>query len=183
MATLSGSHISEDQLVDLLKQKDQEGLEYLYDRYAPALFGVILRIVPDEKLAEDALQESFIKIWRKIESYNPQKGRLFTWMLNICRNTAIDTRRSKQFTSSQKSQTLDSSYENQAALSSRMPIEHIGVSEQVKALDAPLREVIDLLYFQGYTQSEAAKALNLPLGTLKTRARTAIRVLRKRLQE
>lgn len=174
--------MTEDRLIQSLKERSKGALEQLYDRYSAALYGVILRIIPDETLAEDVLQETFIKIWRKIDTYDSRKGRLFTWILNIARNTAIDTRRSKQFTKPQKTQALDNTFSNQESLSATIPIEHIGVKENVANLKIEYQKIIDLLYFQGYSQSEAAKELEIPLGTLKTRARAAIQELRKHFQ-
>ncbi|HEY0031415.1 MAG TPA: sigma-70 family RNA polymerase sigma factor, partial [Bacteroidia bacterium] len=87
---------TEDELIALLKNKDLVAYNALYDNYSAALYGIITRIVPAEEIAEDLLQEVFIKIWKSIDSYDPKKGRLFTWMLNISRNASIDYARSKQ---------------------------------------------------------------------------------------
>ena len=82
---------SEEELVNLLKQNNKAAFSYLYDHYSGALFGIILKIVnQDEETSEDVLQDVFIKIWKKIATYDSTKGTLFTWMLNIARNTAID---------------------------------------------------------------------------------------------
>nr|WP_262908624.1 sigma-70 family RNA polymerase sigma factor [Hymenobacter translucens] len=150
-----------------------------YDKYSTALYGVILRIVKKEEIAEDVLQESLVKIWHSFASYDATKGRLFTWVLNISRNLAIDKIRSRQYRVSSHTQTLeDSSAMRQAASSSFRP-EHIGLEEITRKLNPEQKQIIDLLYFGGFTQSEAAEELNLPLGTVKTRARTALKVLAK----
>lgn len=163
----------------LLKQKDMKAFEALYDNYSAALFGVVSRIVNSEELAQDILQESFIKIWKSIEGYDPSKGRLFTWMLNIARNTAIDTVRSKQYRQEGQIRSIeDSVYSVNKQSKINTPVDHIGVKEALPQLSEEHRLVLDMLYFGGYTQEEAAKELNLPLGTLKTRARAAIRHLR-----
>ena len=86
---------TEQELISLLKSRDNRAFGYLYDNYSAALFGIITQIVGDMELANDVLQEVFINVWRKIETYDPTKGRLFTWMLNIARNASIDILRSK----------------------------------------------------------------------------------------
>ena len=86
-------HTSEEALVSALQQKDRSALEYLYDHYSSALLGVVVRIIKKEELAEEILQDVFLKIWDRIDSYDASKGKLFTWMLNIARNQAIDKTR------------------------------------------------------------------------------------------
>jgi RNA polymerase sigma factor (sigma-70 family) len=166
-------------LIEKLKSRDEKALSLLYDKYAAALYGMILKIVKREELAEDVLQESFIKIWSSISQYDASRGRLFTWMLNICRNHAIDKIRSGAYRVSLKTQDITNT--NSKAWSGEMQIrpDHIGLKEITEKLHPDQKQIIDLLYFEGYTQSEVAEALNLPLGTVKTRARNAIIFLSK----
>ncbi len=89
--------IPEDELVALLKSGAANAMGILYDNYSGALYGVIVRIVEKEDAAEDVLQEVFIKIWKNISSYEPTKGRLYTWLVNIARNSAIDSLRVKDW--------------------------------------------------------------------------------------
>ena len=151
-----------------------------YDHYSAALYGVIHRIVKADDEAEDVLQEALVKIWHSMESYDTSKGRLFTWVLNISRNLAIDRIRSRQHRVGSHTQGLDDSptAQRQAAPDTFRP-EHIGLQDLTKQLVPEQRQIIDLLYFGGFTQSEAAEELSLPLGTVKTRARTALRILAK----
>ena len=86
---------TEAELIALLKSRQQPAFGYLYDNYSAALYAVVLAIVPDKEIANDVLQEAFIKIWRQIDSYDAAKGRLFTWMIHIARNASIDMVRSK----------------------------------------------------------------------------------------
>lgn len=88
---------SEQELIALLRQRNDRSFGYLYDNYAGALMGVISAIISDPETARDVLQESFINIWRRIDLYDPAKGRLFTWMMNVARNAAIDKLRSKGY--------------------------------------------------------------------------------------
>lgn len=155
-------------------------MDILYDRYSNALFGVTEKIVRDALLAEDVLQEAFVKIWLNGENYDPSKGRLFTWMLNITRNLALDKLKSKQF--KQNAQTSgQEELTNVAESSQHLNIgeETIGLRELVEKLPADQKRLIDLMYFQGYTQAEIAEELNMPLGSVKTKIRTAMMQLRK----
>ena len=172
--------IDEGDLVLLLQSKDERGFSILYDNYSSALYGVILKIVRTEEIAADVMQDSFVKIWKNIEGYNRTKGTLFTWMLNVARNTAIDKIRSQDFQNSQRNQDLDSTVEiidNQA--SSQFDVDAIGLKKVVENLRPEHRQMIDLLYFQGYTQAEVAEEFNIPLGTVKTRVKAAIVQLRQ----
>jgi len=161
----------EQELVTLLRRKDDQGFAYLYEHYAGALHSVIRQIVNDGELANDVLQETFVNIWRRIESYDSGKGRLFTWMLNIARNAAIDKTRSKAFQQGLKSQPIDGEY---IQASVRPGVDDIGLKKMVWKLKEEQRMLIDLSYFQGYTHEQIAKALNIPLGTVKTRIRSAL---------
>jgi RNA polymerase sigma factor (sigma-70 family) len=169
-------------MVSLLKKRDMNAFGVLYDNYSAALYGVIFRIVNSEEVAQDLLQEAFVKIWKNAESYDAAKGRLFTWMLNIARNTAIDATRSKQFRQDAKIQSIDNSVGTVNRQSKVFtPVNHIGVKEVLGKLKEEHRIIIDMLYFGGYTQDEVAKELNMPLGTVKTRSRAAIQQLRELL--
>jgi RNA polymerase sigma-70 factor (ECF subfamily) len=164
---------SEPELVLLLKQRQQEAYNYLYNHYSGALYSIILNIVPDRDYASDVLQEVFIKIWRQIESYDNTKGRLFTWMLNIARNASIDAVRSKGYQKTQKNLELSENMYD-AGGSTSMNTDKIGLKKIVYNLKEEYRVLIDLSYFQGFTQDEISKMLKVPLGTVKTRMRSAL---------
>ncbi len=167
--------MSEIELVSMLQSKDENAFSYLYDNYSGALYGVILKVVFKEELANDVLQEVFIKIWKNIEQYDASKGRLYTWLLNIARNTAIDTLRSKSFNQDQKTTDIDNNvYLNDYRRSTSNNTDTLGLKQSVMKLKPDFRILIDLAYFQGYTQEDISKALNIPLGTVKTRLRSAI---------
>lgn len=174
---------AEPVLIDLLKKQDEMGLRLLYDYYSAALYGVIFRVVNDRELAEDVLQESFVKIWKNIGSYNAEKGRLYTWLLNIARNTAIDATRSRAFRDSGQIQSIeDNVYQVDRKHQHAMGVDHIGLAKVLDQLKPEHRKLIDLLYFGGYTQSEVAEELAIPLGTVKTRVKAAMTRLRELLQ-
>jgi RNA polymerase sigma-70 factor, ECF subfamily len=172
--------IAEDALVSLLQSKDERGFSILYDNYSSALYGVILKIVRSEEIAADVMQDAFVKIWKNIEGYNRSKGTLFTWILNVARNTAIDKIRSQEFQNSQKNQDLETSInfiDNQG--SSQFDVDAIGIRKVVESLRPEHQQMIDLLYFQGYTQAEVSEEFNIPLGTVKTRVKAAVVQLRQ----
>lgn len=169
------------QLIFRVQQSDQAALGELYDAYGGALYGVIIRIVRSRELAEQALQDTFVKVWRNAVSYDPGKGRLFTWLLNIARNTAIDITRTTGFQQQQKTESLDHLV-HQAGGDSINP-DHLGLRETVHRLDEKYRSLINLVYFKGYTQEEVAEETGIPLGTVKTRLRYAMSELRTLLGE
>jgi len=129
--------------------------------------------VPDRELANDLLQEVFIKIWRQIESYDNAKGRLFTWMLNVARNASIDAVRSKNFQQSKNNRELTENVYDEGG-SIQTNTDRIGLRKIVHRLKDDYKVLVELSYFEGYTQDEISKMLNIPLGTVKTRLRTAL---------
>ena len=167
----------------MLRQRNEHSFGYLYDNYSGALLGIIAAIVPDEETARDVLQEVFINIWKNIGSYDPVKGRLFTWMLNIARNASIDKLRSRSYQDSLKNQPVSSSQESNVTSMATLPqIVDTGLKKVLSRLKEEYRVLIDLSYFQGYTHDEISKILGIPLGTVKTRLRTALTHLRTMIQ-
>lgn len=174
---------TERELVSSLKSRDNKAFSYLYDNYSSSLYTVIAQLVDDKDIANDVLQEVFINIWRKIESYDPVKGRLFTWMLNIARNASIDTLRSRSFRNSRKNQSLQRSKEwSETGRPGSVNIDNIGLKRIVERLKKEHRVLIDLAYFKGYTHEEIAQIEDIPLGTVKTRIRNALTQLREYLK-
>jgi RNA polymerase sigma-70 factor (ECF subfamily) len=169
---------SEQELVALLNQQDNDAFNYLYDHYSGALFTIVNQIVPDKDTASDVLQEVFVNIWKKIDSYDPAKGRLFTWMLNIARNAAIDKVRSKGYRDNQRNQPIAESENSGIGMSTNPMINDVGLKKVLTTLNEEYRKLIDLSYFQGFTHEEIAKTMGIPLGTVKTRIRSAISQLR-----
>lgn len=175
---------NETELVHGLKGRDQQVFSYLYDHYSPALYGVVLKVLNDENIANDVLQEVFLKIWRNVEKYETNKGRLFTWMLNIARNAAIDALRSKSHKLDQKIQELGNDvYHHTSQLAVHPSVDHLGLSKVLEKLSKEQRIIIDLAYYKGCTQEEISRVLDIPLGTVKTRMRNAIIQLRNILKQ
>jgi len=173
---------TEPELVTLLKKRLQSAFNYLYDNYSGALYGVILSIVQDKELANDVLQEVFIKIWRQIDQYDAEKGRLFTWMINISRNASIDTLRSKNYHNQKQNRELTENVYS-AAGTINMETDRIGLRKLITGLKEEHKVLVELAYFEGYTQDEISKLLKIPLGTVKTRLRTALVQLRDLLKK
>lgn len=172
---------SEQELVFLLQQRNEKAFGYLYENYSGALYGIVNAIVTDKEMANDVLQNVFINIWRKIESYDATKGRLFTWMLNIARNAAIDEVRSKGYRDTQKNLPISESGDIPGAVTAAVT-EDVGLKKVLTKLKGELRVLVDMSYFQGFTHEEISKALNIPLGTVKTRIRSALIQLRTMIQ-
>lgn len=172
---------SEQELVVLLNGQSNDAFNYLYDNYSGAIYTIINQIVLDKDTANDVMQEVFVNIWRKIKTYDASKGRLFTWMLNIARNAAIDKVRSRGFRDNQKTQAIPEG-ESGVVISSNPTVSDVGLQKVLTTLNEEYRKLIDLSYFQGFTHEEIAKMLGIPLGTVKTRIRTAISQLRTMIQ-
>lgn len=171
---------NEEALVQGLKLHEEQAYHYFYDHYGKAIFGVIYQVVPNQEAAEDILQEVFVKIWKNINSYDPSKGRLFTWVLNIARNQSIDYTRSKEFNKDGKTISLSENVNSGEGLF-QTNHQDAGLKKVIEGLPEEGRKLLELSYFLGYTHEEIAQMLKLPLGTVKTRLRSTIIELRKRL--
>ena len=169
-----------DQLVAKFQQKDYDSFQKLYNMYSESMHGVIFNIVRNKEVAEEVLQDAFIKAWNNAESYSPKKGRIFTWLLNISRNAAIDKTRSKNFKKSK--QNSDATFfvdilEDHDNLDAQTNA--IGIRKFVDELKDQCKKLIELIYFKGFTQKETSETMNIPLGTVKTNNRKCISQLRK----
>ena len=171
---------SEEETIALLQKKDEQAFAYLYENYSGAILGVIQKIISIQSLAEDTLQDTFVKIWKGIDSYDSSKGRLFTWMIKIARNTSLDVVKSKDFKNSRKNQEMsDFVYDFKQDNSTARHLDSVGLKSVINKLKEDFRVIIDMAYYQGYTQVEIAEHLNIPLGTVKTRARNALMALKQ----
>lgn len=180
---INAPQIDQNQLITELRLKNKEAFNNFYRSYSPAIYGVIFRIVNDEDVAKEILQDAFLKFWQKIDQYDPEKGRLFTWMINISRNLAIDKIRSKELRKAEKTDTL----ENYVTTIDRdhqgsVEIDSIGLKESLHALRDEERFILEMSYFKGYTQSEISDEFEIPLGTVKTRLRMGLKNLRNALK-
>lgn len=175
--------MTQEELIPLILKKEERAFTIMYDMYSKSLFAVISNLLKETEDAEDVLQEVFVKIWKSIDSYSESKGRFYTWIVNIARNTAIDKLRSKGFNNSQKNLSADNFVhllDDSNKLINR--IDTIGIREFVAKLKPKCIQLIELLFFQGFTQQEASDELAIPLGTVKTQNRTCINDLRTYLK-
>lgn len=145
--------------------------------YSSTLFGTISLMIKGDE-ANDILQEVMIKIWNSPGQYDPGKGRLFTWMLNITRNYTIDVIRSKRFKNQLKNTDITEIENFEALKRTDYNPNVIGIKDLIKRLNPDQQKILEVIYFKGYTFQEAADEMNLPLGTLKTKVRSALIELR-----
>jgi RNA polymerase sigma-70 factor (ECF subfamily) len=176
---------SDQSLMRRLAARDDKALEELYDRYSRLIFSVLLRITGQAELAEELLQETFLRLWRNAESYHETRGELRPWLLTVARNLAFDHRRTKVEQQRQREFHL----EIVPALSGGPPTEELyarrervrQVREVIGTLPSSQQRALHLAYFEGMSQSEIARAMDEPLGTVKTWVRTALHQLREQL--
>ncbi|GAB4024732.1 RNA polymerase sigma factor [Spirosoma koreense] len=167
-------HLTEERLVLALRQGDSKAFQQLYTRYNQALFVSIIQLIKDPAEAEDLLQDAYVKAWQRFSSYDSQQGSLYTWLYNIARHTALDALRKRKLAL----QPLSPEAEAVSILTDveQDPTDfHTLVRQQ---LPATYWQVLDLAYWQGYTQKEIAVRLGLALGTVKTRHRQSLISLR-----
>lgn len=171
------SYSLEKHIVELLEKGDKAAINLLYENYSDSLYGVILKITRNEELAQDALQESFVKIWKNAERYDSKKAKLFTWLYRIARNTAIDKLRSFNNRFNKEIQ-IDKS-DVYILPTSSLNQDVIDLKEHVTKLEEKYQIVLNALFFEGMTQQEASEELDIPLGTIKSRLKIGLRDLRK----
>ncbi|MEM5564109.1 RNA polymerase sigma factor [Psychroserpens sp. AS72] len=167
----------EQQIVELLAKGDKKALNLLYENYSDSLYGVILKVTINEEIAQDALQETFIKVWKNAKKYDSKKAKLFTWLYRIAKNTAIDKLRSfnNRF---EKEVQIDNS--NVYILpTANLNQDVLDLKEHVARLDEKYQIVLKALFFEGMTQQEASDELDIPLGTIKSRLKIGLRELKK----
>lgn len=173
-----------------VKNGDQAAFAELYDRYAPLVFSMVVRIVQETAEAEDVVQEIFLTVWNKVSLFNEEKGSVYTWIVTITRRKAIDRLRSKEMMNRRERIDEDTAGTIPDAAYMANPLnvaigaEYDGMMRSaLMSLSDDQRQVIELSYYEGYTQEQIAGRLNIPLGTVKTRMRQGLMKLRDFLQE
>lgn len=176
---------AEGALIRRLQAREPQAVADLYDRYGRPCFGLILRVVRNESIAEDLVQETFLRVWNRVHAFNPERGGLGPWILAVARNRAIDYLRSVDGRMARNALEIDKMEE---------PMAYSGLEEELLNLDrvkllknafaklsAQQKQVLELAYYEGLSQTEMAERLNQPLGTVKTWVRSALRILREQL--
>jgi len=173
------TNLTEKEIVLLLHQRDLRGMNALYDQYGNYIFGLICKIIKHDDIAETVLQDTFLKVWNQIELFSIEKGRFITWVINIARNTAIDMTRSKNYKQTLNLISLENVPANTNITNIGVRMENLDIRDIVSGLDQKYYEVIELIYFKGFTHVEVAEELDIPLGTVKGRVRKAFKDLRE----
>lgn len=174
-------------LVEKIKHRDASALAGAYDRYGTLAFSLIVRITRDPSVAEDLVQELFLRLWNRIHDFDESRGSLNVWVLTIARNMAIDYVRSSHSRFRARSQSLDQtdhpSISYKASEVDSILDNSKAVEEAFVTLNSNQRKVLEMAYFEGFSQSEIASRLEEPLGTVKSWMRSALMRLRTTMEE
>jgi RNA polymerase sigma-70 factor (ECF subfamily) len=177
------AHLSDEALVALMARSEQRALAELYDRYGRPAYGLALRVLRDESLAEDAVQDGFLTVWRTAARFIPEQGKASTWILTLVHRRAVDLVRREQRRRAdaidEVADPIGGSVDEVAWL--RLQREHVQAA--LRKLPDREREALELAYYGGFTQSELAERLGQPLGTIKSRMFTGLSRLRELLEE
>lgn len=171
----------DQEIISKIKAGNEDGLRLLYQNYSATLYGIAIRHLNHQMYAEEVLQNTFLKVWNKIDMFDPEKASLYTWMVNILKNSAIDIQRTQKFQKEQKTISFDTdvhSVKQEHILSMGLEAKQL-----LKDLDEKYVQVLDYLYLRGYSQSEMSEELDIPIGTIKTRVKKALDILRSRLDK
>jgi RNA polymerase sigma-70 factor, ECF subfamily len=175
------------ELAERLKRHDPQAMTDLYDRYGRLAYSLIIRVVHDAGVAEDLVQETFLRIWNRVHAFDAEKGALGPWVLTVARNRAIDYLRSTDGRMAKSALELDALEQPGAFADMERDMVNSERARRVRAAFSKLNPnqqmVIELAYFEGLSQTEMAERTNQPLGTVKTWMRSALRVLRNELAE
>jgi len=177
---------SDTELIEKIKQKDSRALEELYDRYERPIYSFAFKILKDQMLAEEVVQELFFRIWHASDKYEENKGKVISWMFTLTRNIAIDLVRKhnrRKAESLTESEQMEQIAEENSDISTQVTDNIIGekVREVLNELNSEQKQIIEKIYFQGYTQQEVSDAFAIPLGTVKGRVRLAMKQLKQKM--
>lgn len=177
------AHLSDEALVALVSRSDDSALAELYDRVGRIAYGLAYRILRDESLAEDAVQEAFLGLWRSAGSFIPERARASTWILTLVHRRAVDLVRREQRRRTEPLEGAPERSEGSAEEAAWLRLERTRVQTALAELPDQQREAIELAYYGGYTQSELAERLGEPLGTIKSRMFSGLSRLRELLDD
>ena len=177
------AHLSDEALVALVARAEESALAELYDRIGGTAYGLAHRILRDEALAEDAVQEAFLALWRSAGSFIPERAKASTWLLTLVHRRAVDLVRREQRRRAEPLESAPEPLEGSAEDVAWLRLERERVQAALAELPDQQREAIELAYYGGYTQSELAERLGEPLGTIKSRMFSGLARLRELLGE
>jgi RNA polymerase sigma factor (sigma-70 family) len=175
------AHLSDEALVALTARAEQSALAELYDRYGRPAYGLALRVLRDESLAEDAVQDAFLTVWNSAQRFVPERGKASTWILTLVHRRAVDVVRREQ---RRRADSLDAAQEPAAGEVDEeawLRLQRERVQAALRRLPDPQREALELAYYGGFTQSELADRLGQPIGTIKSRMFNGLARLRELL--
>jgi RNA polymerase sigma-70 factor (ECF subfamily) len=175
---MAGEFPSDAELLDRIRRQDREALRALYQRHGRLVFGLVIRLVGDPATAEEVVQDVFVRVWSKAGSFQREKAAAATWILRIARNRAIDALRSRSRTLRAHPWDLVPEDDLTPERGFDLAEESVEVREALGALEPDQIRVLRLAYYQGKTHQEIAEALGEPLGTVKSRIRTALLKMR-----
>lgn len=168
----------EQRIIYLLNDGDKEAIQLVFKHYGPVLLNVILRVVGAREMAEDVLQQVLLKVWKNSDTFNQEKGSLFTWLVAISRNAALDKLKTKDFKLSQKSKSALQVVAIENRPDSNNSLEKLVARQMLEQLPENYHQLIKMSFFEGFSHQEISDRLNIPLGTVKTRIRMALKHLR-----
>jgi RNA polymerase sigma factor (sigma-70 family) len=180
----SFAHLSDEAIVALVARADQSALSELYDRFGRVAYGVAVRILRDEKLAEDAVQEGFLAAWRNADRFMPERAKASTWLLTLVHRRAVDlVRRENRRRAESLPDDADYASSDSAEDDAWLRFERERVQDALRKLPDQQREALELAYYGGFPQSELAERLGQPVGTIKSRMFTGLARLRELLAD
>lgn len=175
---MTASTSIEERIAYLLESRDKKAIRLVFDHYGMLLLNAINRVLKDEPMAEDVLQTVLLKVWQNGHNFDASKGSLFTWLMRVSRNAAIDKTRTKDFRLTQESKQGVEIVNISEVLPGEDYMDSMLTKQLVNQLSEQHKVLINMSYFEGYTHKEICSKLNMPLGTVKTRIRLAIKHLR-----
>jgi RNA polymerase sigma factor (sigma-70 family) len=177
------AHLSDEAVVALVARSDEGALAELYDRFGRPAYSLALRILRDGALAEDAVQEAFLAVWRRADQFVPERAKASTWIFTLVHRRAVDLVRREERRRAEPLELADEPVGDAADESAWLHLERERVQEALRRLPDQQREAIELAYYGGFSQSELAERLGQPLGTIKSRMFTGLTRLRELLAE
>lgn len=170
-------------MVELMQDGNKHFLDLLYREYGGIVYNICLGMLKSKEEAEDVLQESLVKVWKNAQRFDPSKAKLLTWVVQIAKNTALDHIKSKANSNAKNTETMSDKPVKASYGVSKQNEDYIGLREVIeKQLDNRDQRILNMLYFEGYSQREVAKELEMPIGSVKTRVRYTVKHLRSFLK-
>lgn len=184
MSTITSKEAIEQRIVTLMRSRDKRFLDLLYTEYGGIVYTICLGMLKSKEEAEDVLQETLVKVWKNVSKFDEKRAKVLTWVVQIAKNTALDHLKSKASNQAKLTETMSDKPLKASYGISTQNEDHIGLREMInKELDKKDQRILNMLYFEGYSQREVAEELEMPLGSVKTRIRYTVNHLRTYLKQ